>query len=303
MNAISGIFLVLSLCLTATVARADVGELFVSNPPRAFGYAVGDILEQTIGLKEGETTHTVQELPDTQREGRWITRHSIELQPNGQKLTIRYQIVNSPPDVRFVSLPALTLNTDQGRSIDIPEWSFSIAPLTPTLPSSENPLPVMQADWKPEAPSSTKLWRNIKTLSATLLLSFLLWFAWWVVRGMREAGTLPFAHAYRKIRRHTPNTTDGDASTWLALHRAFDQMGGRSINGGSIDTLLQTAKWLEPFESDIRAFYRLSSERFFANENTETSFDLQGLSKRLYKAEKRHTNTLPKRSLTTQEMS
>ncbi|MFK7996855.1 MAG: hypothetical protein AB8B87_22145 [Granulosicoccus sp.] len=303
MKAITQIIFAASLCLITAIAAADNGSLPVSNPTRAFGYTVGDLLEQAIGLNDGETTHTLQALPDIQREGRWITRQSAELNPTGQWLIIRYQIINSPPDVRLVSLPALTLSTTMGSSIEVPEWSFSVAPLTPLVPVAENSLPVMQNDWSPEAPSSIQLVRKMKGWSAALIALLFLWFAWWVARGMREASTLPFAHAYRAIRKHKTNTPNEDEKNWLSLHRAFDQASGRSINSGTIPALLQSTEWLEPFESDIRAFYKLSSERFFANDKPQTLFELAGFSKRLYKAEKRHTSKLPKHSLTTQEMS
>ncbi|MFK8079580.1 MAG: hypothetical protein AB8B97_04780 [Granulosicoccus sp.] len=294
--------LAVSLCLINAVAAANNGALSVTQPDRAFGYTIGDIVEQTIGLQAGDITHTLTTLPETQREGRWVTRQGVELHQDGEHLTIRYQIVNSPPDVRLVSLPALTLSTDQGRVIEVPEWSFSIAPLTPAVTDSDNQLPFMQADWTPVIPPATELWRNIKLLSAALCLSLLLWLAWWMIRGLREAGTLPFAHAYRIIRRHKPTRSNDDAPAWLALHRAFDQMSGRSVNNDSIDKLIQTAEWLEPFEPDIRSFYKTSSERFFAHNKPPASFDITGLSKRLYKAEKRHTSKLPKKTLAAHGM-
>jgi len=300
-------FSLIGLCLIASVSAAQGTAFSVTNPTRAYGYTIGDELEQSITLrddnKDDNTTYTVRELPLIQREGRWVTRQAVDLSPDRQELTIRYQIVNSPPDVRSISLPALTLLTDQDRNIDVPEWSFSIAPLAPVGLTEETMLPIMEADWKSTPPSSQKLWRNIKALGAALFLTLLLWLVWWLVRGMREANTLPFAKAYRTILRHKDVSKNDDAPSWLAMHRAFDQKSGRSVNSGSIGALIQSAEWLEPFEFEIKCFYRLSSELFFSNGQPRAEFELTEFSKRLYEAEKRHTSKLEKSDLATPDMS
>lgn len=296
-------FLVLVLCFLTTFVAAEELEFSITHPERAYGYTIGDVLEQTIGLYDGNVTHTVQTLPLSQREGRWVTRQEVELHPSGQQLTIRYQLVNTPTNTRLITLPALTLSTDQGTSIEVPTWSFSIAPLTPALPTEDNTLPTMQADWRPDLPSSSTQWRNIKVLCAALLALLLLWLVWWIIRGVREANTLPFANAYRTIRRHKTDANKNDTPQWLALHRAFDQVNGRRVSSSSIDELISCADWLPPFESDIRTFYATSSERFFATGDPHVTFDLKNLSKRLYKAEKRHTSKLDQPSLATHSMS
>ena len=185
---------------------------------------------------------------------------------DAQWLTMRYQIINSPASVRIITLPALTLKTEQEQEIDVSPWSFSIAPLTPVEPADDTSLPVMQADWRAESPTSITLWHNIRLLLACLILTLLLWLIWWFLRGIADARSLPFARAFRIIRQHTGGDAPETTSNWLALHRAFDQFSGRSIGRDSIEALVNNTHWLTPFKSDIQTFYKASAMRFFAND-------------------------------------
>ena len=270
----------------------------ISNPTRAFGYTVGDVLEQRIALQNNSVTYTIKELPVIQREGRWLARRHVDLDASGGWLTIGYQIINSPSHVRITALPALSLDTEKGQTIDVPAWSFSLAPLTPIEAVTDDSLPVMQADWIPETPSTMTQWRNIRFLSISLLFTLLLWITWWLVRNTLDSRTLPFARAFRAIRRHKDSPASEATSNWLALHRAFDQMNGASIGRDSIDELIQTAAWLKPFESDIRSFFTMSSMRFFASNQAPVKFDIADFSKRLYLAEKQHAGNRRKPSFT-----
>ena len=295
--------LAITLLLLPVVSSAQNNPAIVNNPERAFGYSIGDVLQQNIALHDGDAVHegdaaqTLQELPAIQREGRWLTRQQANVSDDGRWLNIRYQIINSPASVRIITLPALGLETEQGQEINVLPWSFSIAPLTPAEPAAEASLPVMQADWQPQAPTSLSLWHTIRLLLACLLLTLVLWFVWWFMRGFADARSLPFARAFRIIRQHRGGDASEATSNWLALHRAFDQLGGRNIGQDSIETLVKNTHWLTPFESDIQAFYKTSSMRFFANDpsvnlsddETDESFGLAELSRQLYVAEKKHT--------------
>ena len=281
------------------VSSSQDDSAIINNPERAFGYTIGDVLKQRIALHEDESdaAQTLQQLPVIQREGRWITRQQANVSDDGRWLNISYQIINSPTRVRIITLPALTFETEQGQQINVPPWSFSIAPLTPVEPADETSLPLMQADWKPEAPTSLSLWQNIQLLLACLLLTLFLWGIWWFMRGITDARSLPFARAFRTIRQHKGGDASEATANWLAMHRAFDQLSGKSIGRDSVETLIKNTHWLAPFKSDIQTFYKRSSMRFFANDpsvgtsgnSTQESFDLAEFSRQLYVAEKKHT--------------
>lgn len=288
----SVIISLLLMLVMSSVYSADKAGVPVVNPSRAFGYTLGDVIEQRVALTRNEITHSVPELPAVQREGRWVTRQNASVSADGQWLDMRYQIINAPPDTRTVTLPAVDLQTDADVSIEVPAWSFSIGPLLPETTAQDNPLPVMQPDWRPQAPATDSIVQRMILLAASLCLVLMLWAAWWLWRGFREAARLPFARAWHAQRRAKSDTHGDNAASWLALHRAFDQAAGRSISSGSIDTLVQSVEWLEPFRPELHSFYQQSSERFFAPDSQQGAFNLSDFSKRLYKAERRHTGSL-----------
>ena len=129
-------------------------------------------------------------------------------------------------------------------------------------------------------------------LSAALCLVLLLWVAWWSWRGWHEARSLPFARAWHKQKKYKPGTQGDDTENWLALHRAIDQCAGRNVSSGSIDELLKSVHWLEPFSPELHSFYQQSTQRFFATGSQPANFNVANLAKQLYLAERHHTATL-----------
>lgn len=285
--------MVFSLCCLSKLTLADTREIFqaqVTDPPRAFGYTLGDSVEQAISLQRGDELLTLSELPAVQREGRWVTRSHAIVHDEDRTLIIRYQLINAPLDVRVIELPELILQTNENVDITVPAWPFSIAPLIPGSAEEELQALPMQADWQPPALSTEPLKRRLIALAAALALVLLSWLLWWLWRNWRESHTLPFAQAYQNLRRARGNEPlHKNAESWLSLHEAFNRCGGRSVDSGSVAVLLANVPWLKPLESDIQRFYELSSERFFSPEISSQNIDLKQLAKRLYIAEKKHT--------------
>lgn len=285
------VFIVTFFTFQSTVA-ADSVDATVINPATAFGYTLGDVLEQKIALSINDTVQNLQSLPDEQRAGRWVTRSAVTISNDKLWLSIQYQIINAPPDVRVVTLPALTLTTDNGLSIDVLAWPFSIAPLLPAATDINAQLPVLQPDELAHIPPSSPLWRNISTLAIALFAWLSLWLAWWLWRNWREARALPFANAYQVVRHLTHDNDVNNNEGWLAMHKAFNQSAGRSVVNNTVNELCRNCHWLEPFESEIQTFFTLSSTRFFAPDSQHQPFDLNDFSKRLYQAEKRYTTSI-----------
>ena len=291
-------FIITVSALQATHA-ADILDTTVTNPQRAFGYTLGDVLEQKIALSIDDTVHTLQSLPAEQRVGRWVTRSAATISDDAQWLTIQYQLINAPPDVRVVALPALTLATETQVDINVPAWPFSIAPLLPAVSDTNNLLPAIQADELASIPASESLWRNLLIMAIVLSALLAIWLAWWLWRNWREARALPFAHAHHAIRHVARGNDAKNNEGWLIMHNAFNQSAGRSIVSSTVIELSRNCSWLKPFESEINQFFALSSTRFFAPESQHEPFDIINFSKRLYQAEKRYTTSISDASLSS----
>ena len=269
----------------------------VTNPERNFGYSIGDILEQSVSLDNDNAVVTIPALPEIKREGAWVKRHSVQLSDDKRQLILRYQIINAPRATRIITLPSLVLTTHTDASINIPAWSFSVAPIIASATDTENPLPAMQADWQPEAPATAPTLMRIAQLAKALFLTLLLWLGWWLWRGAREARLLPFAQAYRSIKKHSDNSSSDSQASWLSLHRAFDHAAERSVGIDTVQSLFQKHEWLKPFEENINNFYTHSSTRFYSPVEHEDGVDVLALSKDLYLAEKKHTKQLKEKPL------
>jgi len=80
--------------------------------PRGFGYVLGDLLVQRV-LLEVEGREVIPDaLAPHERIGNWFERHStwIERDADGHPwLAIEYQLINVPPALSVVNLPALHL--------------------------------------------------------------------------------------------------------------------------------------------------------------------------------------------------
>ena len=120
----------------------------------------------------------------------------------------------------------------------------------------------------------------------------LAWLAWWAWRNMREAQQLPFAHAWRELKRIDDPASSPEA--WRVLHRALNRSAGRVVHGASLPQLLADAPYLRPLQPRLEDFYRESTRRFFFAESAaapaqpQAAYPLKPLCRALRNAEKRH---------------
>ena len=96
-----------------------------TQPARQFGYTIGDVIHQTVRLSPGAGQTLIEEsLPKPGRAGAWVERRDVEAVRAGSewRIELRYQFINSPPDLRTVALPALRVQLRDGDRIriDIP---------------------------------------------------------------------------------------------------------------------------------------------------------------------------------------
>jgi mxaA protein len=257
-----------SAALTVAQARAPrpVTEAVVEQP-RLTGYFVGDLLTQRVLLQRDGQPFTPAALPHTGRVSAWFERRGATVATDAALhhwLIVEYQILNAPPKLTDVTLPAwqLTAAPTAGGSpaaLRIPSVSINIAPLSP--PGS--PEQVGTRDLRPDRVSPAipiaPIRRALALSSSALALTLLAWIAWLIWRNRRAVATQPFARALREMR----TLDDREPRAWQALHRAFDRTAGRVIQSTTLPGLFAKAPQLTPMRPQIEAFFQQSSLLFF----------------------------------------
>lgn len=262
------------------------------KPHRSFGYMIGDVLEQTILLEIDGASVEIQKLPELKRKGRWLQLISTSIHEDKDSkrwLKLAYQIINAPTEPVTAALPALSLMTTTGKTIQVTSMPFGLVPMTLAIKSKDNVLPMMQADHQPQKPDSTGIQKRLIQTGLALAVTLLSWTGWWLWRQQADAKHLPFAkamHRIRKLRAKEGDPLDENPQAWSILHHAFNETAGHTLSSQSVAALLQRESWLQPFELRIMTFYSSSDMRFFKPDTTVESFPLFDLCKALYLAEK-----------------
>lgn len=262
-----------------TLAAASAAPV---QPPRWYGHFIGDVLQQRIELRGADGRPLeLASLPEPTRVDAWLERRPARLEPGGV-LVLEYQIVNSPPQARRVSLPALRLAARTGASvIDVPAWPLSIAPLAADDPSAPAPLqPLRPAPSRDERPAL----RDLRHSGAALLGTLLLWAACVACWRWRDRTRRPFARAARELRGLRPDAPEA----WRTLHRAFDGCAGRALHRGHLAPLFAAAPWLAPLHADIERFYGDSATLFYGGVAPAEPAWPRTLLKQLLRLERRH---------------
>jgi mxaA protein len=283
----------LAALLVLAIAAGTASAATVEQP-RAFGHVIGDVLTQRVLLEQAGRPQQPGTLPSTARIDLWLERRPsrIETDAEGRRwLAIDYQVVNAPRALTAVSLPALSIATSSGEPLALPAWPISIGPLTPLEVSGQGNLQPLQPD-RAVAPLPTyALGQQLKFSVLALLAVLVAWLGWWGWRNRREAQQLPFANAWRELKRI------GDPASpeaWRVLHRALNRSAGRVVHHASLPQLMAEAPYLRPLLPRLEEFYRESTRRFFFAESVaaaaqpEGAYPLRPLCRALRDAEKRH---------------
>ena len=242
----------------------------VVEQPRLTGYFVGDLLTQRVLLQRDGQPFTPAALPASGRLSAWFERRSTTLATDAAQhrwLVVEYQILNAPPKLTDVTLPAWQLAaaatgaSGTPATLRIPSVLINIAPLSP--PGS--PEQVGTRDLRPDRISPVipiaPIRRALALSTSALTLTLLTWIAWVVWRNRRAVATQPFARALREMR----TLDDNEPRAWQALHRAFDRTAGRVIQTTTLPALFAKAPHLTPARPQIEAFFQQSSAMFFGS--------------------------------------
>ncbi|MBX5461478.1 MAG: hypothetical protein IRZ28_10365 [Steroidobacteraceae bacterium] len=278
--------------------------------PRTFGYVIGDVLVQRVRLEANGRAVEPLELPSTGRVNAWFERRAVraDKRDDGSRwLTVEYQLINAPPELRAVRLPAWQLKTKTpGITLSVNEWLIQAGPITvPPTPGADTAAVLLgssapgagslqpeaaaigtglRPDHTPALIAESPIVRMITISGCALLLTIAAWVGWVLRRNYKAAISQPFASAWREIK-----TLDNDApAAWQALHRAFDRTAGRVVQLDTLAELFRRAPHLASQREAIEQFFSQSSERFFGSGAQSRSISLHALCEALRRLERRY---------------
>ncbi|MGH8777977.1 calcium incorporation protein MxaA [Paraburkholderia sp.] len=286
-------FAMVAALACATVGAAAQSVSATVQQPRAFGYTIGDVLEQRILLQAGGKDLGTVAAPSVGRTGLWLERRPsrVETDRDGRRwMVVGYQIVNAPQTLTRIALPAMTLGTAAGAALQVAEWPASVGPLTPADAFGAGNLQPMRPDRDAPRVAIAPLRQRLEIAAGLLIATLLVWAGWWLWRNHREAGRLPFARLWQRMRRVDPRDADTSVDAWLGLHHALNETAGQVVHAGALATLFDRAPHLQPLHERIERFYRQSAQRYFVSASSAASADphaLRDLCRALYLAERR----------------
>lgn len=256
----------------------------VDDPPRAFGWQLGDVFERrvVVDVPRGWTLDD-ESLPPVGRPGGVAELRAIERRresiDGGERLhlTLRYQLFVSPVEPRVLELRGFRLRVratdaspDGGvaaplQTALVDAWPLAAAPLAPLEPALREGLGELRPDAPLPQPDAATPLRRLAAWAvlAALLLGYLLH----VYAGERlwARHRRPFARAYRELAR--VDWQRGDAALadgFRRLHRAFDESAGRALFADDAATAFAAAgSRFAPLRADIAAFFERSRATFF----------------------------------------
>lgn len=278
------------------LSHADAAQWAASvDEPRAFAHTIGDVLTQRILLEAGGRDVGDVAGPSAGRADLWLERRParIETDAEGQRwMVIDYQLTNVPRTLTQIALPALALTTRSGDVLSVSAWPVSIGPLAPDDAPGAGALRAIQPDRLAPPAALAPIRRRLGATLALLAATLLAWAGWWFWRNRREAARLPFARAWRQMRRLGPQEGHADAA-WHVVHRAMNETAGRVVYTASLATLIERKPWLQPLRPQLEQFYRQSEAHFFepAPDNKTGAYahapaSLVALCHALYRAER-----------------
>ena len=250
-----------------------------AQPARQFGFTIGDMIHQTVRLAPAHGQTLIEDsLPKEGRAGTWFERRHVDAVREGStwRIEIDYQLINSPPELRTIALPALRLEmrdaNDAARRVVeelLAEAPLTAAPLTPAVVLARAGLDEMRPDTPPPLIDTGARLRRLALYALAAGLICLSWAAWYFGFDLRGRRKRPFAQAERKMRRALAGSHSPDAlrEAMRSLHRAFDATAGATLFAASLDAFLERHGAFAPARDGIAQFFEQSRRAFFESDS------------------------------------
>lgn len=260
-----------------SLAAAGVENLSAqADQPRAYGYAVGDLVSRRVlvSVPPGLSLDP-ESLPRPGQRGQPLELRSQSWQALGEgryELLLHYQIFQSPTETRTLEMPTVRLRfngTPRAETLRIEAWPVTVSPLVPVEVSPRTGLGELQPDQPPPLlDTRTTTWRlSLWAIGVALCLAYLAVVylggpAW--ARRRR-----PFGRAWRQVSA-LPGTAS--AAQWReaakAVHQALNDTAGQVVFAHGLDAFLDKAPQFAPLRDAWRDFFEASRREFFAGDDT-----------------------------------
>lgn len=267
------ILLLAWLAATTGMAGDQALPRFEVREPRAYGHVVGDVLERRIEIELPADSELVEKsVPKPGRAGRWLELQAADVSRTAGvgshrvDIALRYQVVNAPREVLTLALPEISLQLSGGTAprLDVPDWPFTVGPLTPATILARGPLDEMQPDAPPPGIDTSRLEHRLAgyAFAAAVLALFVNYGLWGVPFVARSRG--PFARAHRELRKLARRNHPGAVREALRrVHRALDESAGRAVFKGELQSFLAQRPRFAPLVPELEKFFDISRSEFF----------------------------------------
>ncbi len=274
---------VLCLILLALIGPPIDGA--VSNveivTPRAFGYVIGDVIRHKIRIElDNGYRMQLDSLPEAGRLNRWLELRSLSWSnnkdggANAYEIELIYQILNSPERLQEVFIPNFTLTATDGEQtlpVLIPEWGFTIAPITRIGGTTTAAFLDIKPERPPPAIPITPYVIGLVIMGVVILLVLLfLAYAYASIPFFQRANG-PFALAYRQLKRlHIEQVGPTRYRAALrCVHHALNQTAGAVLFPDGLNTFFSHHPRYMAERAAIEKLFAQSRAAFYDSWNNE----------------------------------
>ncbi|HEX4584265.1 MAG TPA: hypothetical protein VH183_05510 [Burkholderiaceae bacterium] len=252
---------------TALALLTSTAHALETIEPRPFGYTIGDVLERRLlvdPLRDG--TVDPASLPRPGRSGRWFQLREVIAVPDGVRLA--YQIVNAPPQLQQENLPSLSVRViapdGHPHEAAVGPFTVAMAPVAHFGADDAIRSDNVRPDLEPGPIDTASRRRRVLAYAAALLVLVATQLAPSLARrfGWRPAG--PFARARRALARRG-DSAEARREALRRLHRALDEVAGRTTALDNVELLFRAHPWLAPGRAKVESLLADSRAAFFGD--------------------------------------
>lgn len=264
----------LLVCLfPAAIFAQAVSDIQILTP-REFGYTIGDTIRHELHLSLADPYRLdLTSMPKSGRLNRWLEISGAEASIENRnestvyRIVIDYQVFNAPRQLTAVTIPQLdflAIGEENSIAVFLPEWTFTVGPLTA---SDDNENMRLRIDRAPQA--IPVFGRRVRLTISALLLSVLLLYFFYrrYLLPRLERRRFPFSSALVELRRL--RRLDSNAENYRlglqAFHAAVNTTAGQVVFTGNLQEFLSANAKFAALKAEFVEVYARSKDVFFCD--------------------------------------